>query len=223
VEAAEAWPSDRVAVLNFAVGGMKQPQNLAGLTHFLALGQRLDAAVLIDGFGVAALSFHNTKLGYQPVAPSIAHLGQVEDVSRFTLGGSLDPSDESAVAERIVTAWERSTREFHRVCREARIPLVHLLQPNQYDGPRGSAAVEGGRATSSDSPFRRGVEVVFPRLREAAQTLTRDGVPVIDATDLFDEIPDAVYADTCCHYNLRGTRALKNRVADNLLRAIAHG
>ena len=51
---------------------MKQPQNLAALTHFLALGQRLDAAVLIDGFGVAALSFHNVQLGYQPEAPSIA-------------------------------------------------------------------------------------------------------------------------------------------------------
>jgi hypothetical protein len=220
LQAAGAWPSDRVAVLNFAVGGMKQPQNLAALTHFLALGQRLDAAVLIDGFGVAALSFHNAKLGYQPEAPSIAHLRDVEDVSRFALDRCLDPNDESAVAERIVTAWERSTREFHRVCGEERIPLVHLLQPNQYDGLRGSAAVEAGRATSPDSPYRRGVEVVFPLLREAARALTRDGVPVIDATDLFDLIPDAVYADTCCHYNLRGALALKNHVVDSLLRTI---
>ena len=66
---------------------------------------------------------------------------------------------------------------------------MHLLQPNQYDGSRGSAPVENGRATTPDSPFRRGVEVVFPRLRQAAMDAdASEGVRVIDATDLFDDI-----------------------------------
>ena len=64
---------------------------------------------------------------------------------------------------------------------------------------------------------------MFPRLREAARTLTRDGVPVIDATGSSIDIPDAVYADACCHYNLRGTPALKDLVVEHLLRVIPRG
>src|SRR3954452_21617299 len=66
VEASGAWQSERVVALNFAQGGMKQPQNLAALAYFLSVGQRLDAAVLTDGFPPAAMGFHNAQLGYAP-------------------------------------------------------------------------------------------------------------------------------------------------------------
>ncbi len=179
VEASGAWPSDRAMVLNFADGGMKQPQNLVALTYFLSLGQRLDAAVLIDGFGPAALSFQNARLGYAPEAPSITHLRQVEDdVSRFELRGTLDPSDESAVAERIV---------------DARGSARHACSTRPVARRRSRSFTSSSRTSTTDRADRRPWSRVarrcptrssgaasrscFRAYDEAAVTLTRDGVP----------------------------------------------
>lgn len=53
----ESLPSEkrRVRILNLAMGGYKQPQQLMALTYFLALGARFDLVINIDGFNELAL------------------------------------------------------------------------------------------------------------------------------------------------------------------------
>jgi len=46
----------RVTILNFAIGGMKQPQQVLILSYFLGLGQELDCVINIDGFNETALN-----------------------------------------------------------------------------------------------------------------------------------------------------------------------
>jgi hypothetical protein len=180
--------------------------------------------VLIDGFSQAALSMRNAQQGYDVEAPSVAHLGNVyPDLSRYVAASGDSSPNEDDAAARITAAWERSTRLFHALCRSQGIALVHLLQPNQYFGSRGAASAENGLAIDRDSEFRHGVEVVFPRLRERAATLSRNGVPVLDATGIFDRVPDAVYSDDCCHYNLRGNLVIKDLVVDVLRGSLGAG
>lgn len=46
-----------IEVVSLALGGWKQPQQLAALTYFLSLGARFDMVVNVDGFNEVALPF----------------------------------------------------------------------------------------------------------------------------------------------------------------------
>ena len=48
----------RVVVVNMAQGSGKEPQQLLELAYLLALGQRLDLAIALDGFNELALGHH---------------------------------------------------------------------------------------------------------------------------------------------------------------------
>lgn len=63
-----------VVVLNLAQGGFKQPQQLIVLAYYLALGQRLDAVINIDGFNEVALSNLNIQEGVSVAMPSVRHM-----------------------------------------------------------------------------------------------------------------------------------------------------
>lgn len=52
-----------VVILNFAQGGVKQPQQLQVLTYFLALSQPLDLVINIDGFNEIVLGARNINEG----------------------------------------------------------------------------------------------------------------------------------------------------------------
>lgn len=60
----------RVRVHSFALGGFKQPQMLGALAYLMALGERFDVVVELDGFNDVALSFFGNKLkGIFPAYP----------------------------------------------------------------------------------------------------------------------------------------------------------
>ena len=149
IEAAGVWPSDRVAVLNFAASGMEQPQNLAALTWFLAVGQtarrgRADRRVRRGG---ALVPQRAARL---PTRCTEHHALAAGRCGRQPLRARRKPGSRRRVSRSPSTSSTRGSArhaQFHLVCRAAEIPLVHLLQPNQYDGSRGSAPVEQGRAT----------------------------------------------------------------------------
>ena len=51
------WRGKKVRVLNFALPGFKQPQQLMTLAYFLNMGQHFDIIVNIDGFNEAVTTF----------------------------------------------------------------------------------------------------------------------------------------------------------------------
>lgn len=56
LESLDKFAGKQVCVLNFAIGGMKQPQQDLVLNYFMILGQRFDCVVNIDGFNEIALT-----------------------------------------------------------------------------------------------------------------------------------------------------------------------
>ncbi|MBP2294322.1 hypothetical protein [Azospirillum rugosum] len=60
----------KVRILNFALSGCKQPQQLAILSYFLALGQNFDVVINIDGFNEGASGFTNWRAGVEPSFPA---------------------------------------------------------------------------------------------------------------------------------------------------------
>ena len=122
-----------------------------------ALGQRIDAAVL-DGrvrAGRAVVSQRAARLR-SPTRRASRTSGRSKQTSAdLRSTEAWIPTTKPPVAERSSPPWERSTRQFHLVCRAQQIPLVHLLQPNQYDG---SAVRAPSNAASRRRPTRRSAE-----------------------------------------------------------------
>jgi hypothetical protein len=66
-----------VKIINFAHGGMKQPQQLLILNFFLAAGQRLDAAVNIDGFNEMFVGPVLRESNMAVTMPNVGMVGQL--------------------------------------------------------------------------------------------------------------------------------------------------
>jgi hypothetical protein len=75
------WASRHVQVLNFGAGGYKQPQTLAVLSYFLAVGQRFDLALTIDGFNEVSIGHLNNQRGYEIAMPSADAIEGLADLS----------------------------------------------------------------------------------------------------------------------------------------------
>ncbi|MEM1178242.1 MAG: hypothetical protein AAGM22_07865 [Acidobacteriota bacterium] len=99
----------RVTVLNFAIGGFKQPQQWLVYGYFRALGQRLDLVVNIDGFNELALTGRNRTLGVAAEMPSIDHVKALRDVTGQA--GSLDGVERM---QGVRSAWRRFATTFNR-------------------------------------------------------------------------------------------------------------
>lgn len=71
----------RLRVVNLGMGGFKQPQQLAAVSHLLALGQRFDWVICLDGFNEIALAAENVFAGIHPSMPSAHHMRALSALS----------------------------------------------------------------------------------------------------------------------------------------------
>ncbi len=65
-----AFRGREVRILNFAMPGFRQPQQLITLSYFYALGQEFDVVVEMDGFNEVVTSFRNWEAGVEPAYPA---------------------------------------------------------------------------------------------------------------------------------------------------------
>ncbi len=205
-------------ILNFAAGGMKQPQTLLALNFFLAEGQEFDAVVVLDGFNDAALSYANVEEGYQAGAPSIWHLRQAAAaIPEPEMGRHDSALSENDIVTDIVQRWSRAARLMQEVCRSRGIAIVHALQPNQYCSQKVFSSDEREYALPGTAVYRRGVTAVYPRLKHECRKLQSDGYFIVDASCEFDDIVETVFIDAISHFNMRGNRRLVELLLRSLL------
>src|SRR4051812_21618319 len=70
LQAIPAFAGKRIVIISIAQGTAKQPQQLLALSYLLALGQRIDLVINIDGFNEFALGYQNDRAGLHPVLPA---------------------------------------------------------------------------------------------------------------------------------------------------------
>lgn len=78
-----------IIVLSFASGGYKQPQQLLILNYFLALGQKFDMIINIDGFNEVALSNLNNKAQVELGMPSVQHIQPLTGLANNSLSSEV--------------------------------------------------------------------------------------------------------------------------------------
>ena len=110
-----------IILINMAQGSGKQPQQLFELAYLLAIGQKIDLVINIDGFNEFALAYQNHTAGLNPVLPS------VQIIKPLAL--ELSPGPEAAqyydLASRILTT-KQAVNEHATSLRQARTGLSFL-------------------------------------------------------------------------------------------------
>ena len=90
----------------------------------------------------------------------------------------------------------------------------HFLQPNQYvPGSKPMGAAERRVAVREKHAYRIGVEMGYPLLEERFSMLQHAGVAFTDLRWIYQDHPEPLYSDSCCHLNKEGYAIMARAMA----------
>lgn len=127
-------------------------------------------------------------------------------------------SDDESVSAAVVTAWEESSISMDSMCAARGITYLHVLQPALHDPgskPLTAKEIETGGAGPT---WIEGIHRTYPLLREAGGRLSERGVAFLDATGVFRDHPEDVYADAC-HFEEHGNAIFAAAIGPALVAA----
>jgi hypothetical protein len=123
------YQGKKIKILNFAVSGFRQPQQLQTLSYYLMLGQKFDLVINLDGFNEVVSGFTNWREKAEPTYPPDQIWGGI--------GRSLEQGRISLSSnEELLSAYyERSatkSRDFAERSRFGIQYLYYILNQNYY-------------------------------------------------------------------------------------------
>jgi hypothetical protein len=129
---------------------------------------------------------------------------------------------DAQVFPALFDLWLRSSQQMRVLTEAQKGRYLHVVQPNQYHtkhifSPRERAIALGPQEIG----YRQGVERGYALLMERSALLQANGI--VSAIALFDDVPDEVYADSCCHYTARGETLFAEFIAIEAERQLAAG
>ncbi len=123
-------------------------------------------------------------------------------------GSEISPSE---LLNEQLKIWAKYTILQHEVATAFNKPVFFFLQPNQY--------LEGSKQLSDDElsrAFDKGraqeVHEKMLALRARVAALQAAGLPAFDLTQVYSDVHDAIYVDTCCHVNERGNAIMAEAI-----------
>ena len=103
------------------------------------------------------------------------------------------------------------------------IEYFHFLQTNPYGASsKPLSPEEKKKAYDPESEWKRLVELGYPLLTAEIPRLRASGVRFHDLTQLFKDEKQALYTDSCCHFNLIGNALLDKAIAKPLVEVFEH-
>lgn len=130
------------------------------------------------------------------------------------LGPRREFANDAELFAAMVAVWASSSRQLDGLCRSHGAEYYHVLQPNQYvPDSKPLHAVELAEAYAPDLAYSRAAVAGYPLLIESGSRLAAEGLRYLDATGVFADETEALYVDTCCHFNERGNELLAVAIA----------
>ncbi|MFY9610386.1 MAG: hypothetical protein WAU45_17460 [Blastocatellia bacterium] len=127
------------------------------------------------------------------------------------------PLDDSEAYEQIANLWANASLAMKELLSAKRILYFHFIQPNQYYMTGRQFSDEERRIAFDDRlANREAITKGYPKLLSKVRSLQESGVNVFSAVNIFDEVKDIVYQDSCCHYNNFGNEIFANFVAGSI-------
>ncbi|MEG4068124.1 hypothetical protein QUA42_12500 [Microcoleus sp. Pol11C2] len=128
---------------------------------------------------------------------------------------------DSVAFQEMALNWAKSSIFMHKVLSASNVPYFHVLQPNQYyQTKRVFGDAEKQIAFNKDTPYAKAVQIGYPALFKKFPNLEKNNINLVNAVNVFDKTKDAVYVDSCCHYNQAGEVVFSNYVGRSLLESL---
>jgi hypothetical protein len=177
-------------------------------------------ATLVGGLLQQVIETHLSQwrfaLQQQRSSPSTLHFG--------SRGPDYTARPSEQTSRDLAEVWARSSLQMARLCAANDIRYFHFLQPNQYlPHTKSMSADERQVAYREDQPYRTSVISGYPYLIEQGKGLASQGVQFFDLTQIFVSHPEAVYGDSCCHFNDHGLDILNTFIGQTVANAFQHG
>ncbi len=129
--------------------------------------------------------------------------------------------EESAAFEQMSWNWAKSSIFMHKVLSASNVPYFHVLQPNQYyQTKKVFGEAEKRIAFNKDTPYSKAVELGYPAILSKFPNLQKNNINILNGVKVFDKTKDAVYVDSCCHYNKAGEVIFSNYVGSSILESL---
>lgn len=125
--------------------------------------------------------------------------------------------DRRSAIELAVRGWSESARMLHTLCTERGIAELHVLQPARDDPGAKTLTSAEKRSAGPDDVWTAAVVEGYPLLKAAGSELAKSGVPLADATRIFEHETGTIYKDLCHFSDERGHVLLADFVAQHLL------
>lgn len=128
---------------------------------------------------------------------------------------------DSVAFEQMAQNWVKSSIFMQKVLSASNVPYFHVLQPNQYyQTKRVFGEAEKQIAFNKDTPYAKAVQIGYPALFKKLPNLEKNNIKLVNAVNVFDKTKDAVYVDSCCHYNQAGEVVFSNYVGRSILESL---
>ncbi len=129
--------------------------------------------------------------------------------------------EDSAAFEQMAWNWAKSSIFMHKVLSASNVPYFHVLQPNQYyQTKRVFGEAEKRIAFNKETPYAKAVELGYPAILGKFPNLQKNNINILNGVKVFDKTKDAVYVDSCCHYNKAGEVIFSNYVGSSILESL---
>ncbi|NJK68925.1 MAG: hypothetical protein HC789_00380 [Microcoleus sp. CSU_2_2] len=128
---------------------------------------------------------------------------------------------DSVAFDRMAWNWAKSSIFMNKVLSASKVPYFHVLQPNQYyQTKKVFSAAEKQIAFNQDTPYAQAVELGYPALFKKFPNLKKNNIDILNGVNIFDQTKEAVYVDSCCHYNKVGEAIFSDYVGSSILEAL---
>ena len=125
---------------------------------------------------------------------------------------------DSVAFEEMAQNWAKSSIFMNKVLSASNVRYFHVLQPNQYyQTKRVFGDAEKQIAFNKETPYAKAVELGYPALFKKFQNLEKNNIGIVNAVRVFDKTKEAVYVDSCCHYNQAGEVIFSDYVGSSIL------
>ena len=112
--------------------------------------------------------------------------------------------------------WATSSIQLNRIMKANSCDYFHFLQPNQYVPQSKHFSLEE-RRIAYDPRRAKFVALGYEYLIKAYSQLKAQGVNFFDLTNMYKDVDETVYRDTCCHFNDLGYELLAKKIGETVV------
>jgi hypothetical protein len=214
----------KIVIVRLALPGQKQPQQLMTLAWVQSLGAEFDIVVNFVGYNEAVLAIRgNYASHYVNIAyPRAWHARTLDIVEAREYSDSYQllrvRGTRQMLARNPLISPFRWSSTYQLVWR---LRMRALAVERDRLSVKPLSDIEASQYRYESSAEGRTVQQIYPGMIAAGDRLRDAGVRFYDLTSVFSDVPETVYADWCCHYNLRGNEILAEHVAAAILDSMA--